>query len=724
MTELSRRHFLRAIVVSAGAVIIGNQLIGCNGGDDTPIRVASEYFPQSLASGDPKPNSVIVWTRLAETNGDYKIRLQVANNADFNQIIVDSVLTAYDKYDHCVKVKVTQLTPAATYYYRFLYEKNGEFLTTKTGKTQTAPSNDSDVSVKFAFVSCQDYIGRYYNPYAKLLEEKPQFFIHLGDYIYESTGDPSFQNSSGSRVIKFNDQDNAITAYASDGSPYYLAASLDNYRQLYKTYRSDALLQQVHESTPMIAIWDDHEFADDCWGATSTTFDERKNELSIARRKNAEQAWMEYMPVDLDEVTTGEITVNSDKLYPNNRIYRDFHFGKHLHLVMTDYRSYRPDHLIREDAFPATVVLDEATLTQLLAAQGINFQTVRSSFLPYFNIDGSEWASLKRVLIGVVTQAYMQAGINASDAQQRAVNVIKGNLDATVVNSFIQAYNNTTTSPLATFNQSQLASMSRGLSYLGLGKQSLFSSLGSRYLVVKQSYDLFAAYQYLLGTGDKGQNGLGQTQETWFKTTLLNSNSTWRVVGSSVSFTALLLDLVSTDGLPAEFVALLNSLPSVFRNRFYFNVDQWDGFVNKKAELLAFMDSVPNTIGIAGDIHASYVSQHGTKTFEFTGTSVSSGTFSTLAANQATDIGLSGATAIVSAIDTLLQRANAEMRYANSNANGVVIMQVDGQQVSANYYLLAAETAFNNRYTDQTNLMKEFQTVSFVVKNGVLTRTN
>ncbi|ALG68502.2 alkaline phosphatase D family protein [Beggiatoa leptomitoformis] len=721
MGAYNRRQFLRTLVVSAGVWTVGSQLVGCNDDSETPSRIASDYFPQSLASGDPKTNSVVLWTRLAESaNSDFTLRLQVATAIDFSKKLVDTTVNAQANHDHCVKIKVIHLNPATTYYYRFLYLKNGEYLTTKTAKTKTAPAITTDVAVKFGFVSCQDYIGRYYNPYIKLLDEQADFFIHLGDYVYESTGDPSFQNVSGTRVIQFDDQANVITAYASNGSPYYLAASLDNYRQLYRTYRSDSLLQEIHESIPMIPIWDDHEFADDCWGATATTFDERKSELSVSRRQNAERAWLEYMPVDLDEVIEGAIGVNDATLYPNNRIYRDFYFGKHLHLIMTDYRSYRPDHLIREDAFPATVVLDEATLSQLINGQGLDFQAVRASFLPYINIDNAEFASLKMVLIAVVTQAYIAEGILTTDAQQRAVNVIRGNLDATVVNSFIQAYNQTTSSPLAVFETAQLASMNRGLSYLALGKQSLFSSLGSRYLVVKQSYDLYANYQYLMGSGDSGQNGFGQTQETWLTNALLNSTQTWRVVGSSVSFTSLLLDLANTAGLPTEFVALLDSLPTAFRHLFYFNVDQWDGFVNKKAALLQLLDSVPNTVSIAGDIHASYVSQHGERTFEFTGTSVSSGTFSSLAANQATEIGLTNVTAITAAIDLLLQRANPMIRYANSDANGVAVMEVSSEGVAVRYHLLTADNAFTNYYADRETLRNKVQTLHFQVKAGEL----
>src|SRR6185295_9498300 len=103
---------------------------------------------------------------------------------------------------------------------------------------------DADVAVKFAFVSCSDYIGRYYNSYVALAQEDLDFWVHLGDYIYETTGNPTFQNTTG-RTIKFTEQDNAIPL-GDPNAPYFAAKNLSNYREIYRTIRSDKALQKVH----------------------------------------------------------------------------------------------------------------------------------------------------------------------------------------------------------------------------------------------------------------------------------------------------------------------------------------------------------------------------------------------------------------------------------------------------------------------------------------------
>ena len=133
------------------------------------------------------------------------------------------------------------------------------YFSSRTGRTKTAPAADSTREVKFAYVSCQDYIGRYFNTYLKLLDEDLDFIVHLGDYIYETTGNPQFQTPSDDRKMVFDDIAGAIERGEGDNR-YYSAASLDNYRQIYKTIRNDEVIQQIHESFPMIAIWDDHEF--------------------------------------------------------------------------------------------------------------------------------------------------------------------------------------------------------------------------------------------------------------------------------------------------------------------------------------------------------------------------------------------------------------------------------------------------------------------------------
>ena len=128
------------------------------------------------------------------------------------------------------------------------------------------------------------------------------FVVHLGDYIYETTGDPSFQTPDESRKILFRNLSAAIQLQANSGAIFHAARSLDNYRDLYRTYRSDPALRALHESFPMIVTWDDHEFSNDCWGSHATYLNGREDENDVERRKAANQAWFEYQPVDFAEM--------------------------------------------------------------------------------------------------------------------------------------------------------------------------------------------------------------------------------------------------------------------------------------------------------------------------------------------------------------------------------------------------------------------------------------
>src|SRR5262249_4380721 len=194
--------------------------------------------------------------------------------------------TAAAATDHCVRAKTVGLTGATTYYSRF----TGAGVTSKTGRFRTAPAATTDVQVRFAFLSCQDYTGRFYNTLVELLDASNDdlaFVAHLGDYIYETTGDPRFQEGSGRRVV-FSDTTGAIPLGSGPGA-FFAAKSLSNYRECYKTFRSDPILQQVHEKFAFINIWDDHEFSDDCWQDVATYFAGVKDEKDTQRRRNAEQ---------------------------------------------------------------------------------------------------------------------------------------------------------------------------------------------------------------------------------------------------------------------------------------------------------------------------------------------------------------------------------------------------------------------------------------------------
>lgn len=340
--RLRRRDFLRAIVVTAAP------LPACSGGDDseTPITYSTDpadvlaVYPQGVASGDPKPDSVVLWTRaVPRAGGPVKVIYEVALDEAFTQMVARGDATVDDSSDWTVRIKPVGLQPFTQYYYRFKADR----VQSDVGRTKTAPSADQDVNVRFAFASCQDFIGRYYHAWRALMDEAPvDFVLFLGDYIYETNGDPDFQLTDPTRAIEIPD---GISL--EEGTDAKAATSLRDYRGLYQQYRSDENLKKAHQSYAFICIWDDHEFANDAWQDHATDFNEAKgDEKSTERRENANQAWFEYQPayVEWDEAAT----------FPNDlKIYRTLRYGKHVELVLTDQRAYRSDHVIPEAADPS-----------------------------------------------------------------------------------------------------------------------------------------------------------------------------------------------------------------------------------------------------------------------------------------------------------------------------------------------------------------------------------
>ncbi len=674
---IKRRHFLQATLATAGAALAGceSESESTTGGTTTStprkLEDGAGYFPQSVASGDPRPESVILWTRLFDeaVTTDLDLMLELSPDAEFSEYIAldgqqSLPLKAEAQFDGCVKVRLAGITPGTVYYYRFIYEKGGKLYASKVGRTKTAPAEDADVNVRFAFVSCQDYIGRYYNTYSRLLKEPLDFVVHLGDYVYETTGDPSFQNTTG-RAVTFTDQAGAIEITTSKGDKYYAAKSLSNYRELYKTYRSDPVLQQVHESYPMIATWDDHEFSDDCHGAVASYFDGKQDETDVDRRKAANQAWFEYMPVDY--LGNPEFKYDATKDFPGDiKIWRDFTFGKHVHLVMTDLRTYRADHLIPEEAFPGTVVVDEAALTA-------EFGDIPAKAKPYVDIDDAAYSQHKAALVG------------AAEAAGADPTKVTGNISVAFINAVVSQV-----SVDLVIDDVMQMGMPRGIAYIDMGKGSFFSSIGSRYFAVKETFDIAARVAYK--ASKKSQDVMGAEQESWFLNTIKGSTHTWKIWGNEYCVQSLTIDL-SIPPVPAD-------IPEAFKNVFYMNLDAWDGFNNKRDEILSVLANEPNVVVITGDIHASYA---GTpwpsgdptkKIVEFVGPAIASGTFKSLLTSQvASDPVLSsvpGASALAANIDTLFAAGpNSHQGFRDSVRHGFVVADVSEKEMVATYYRIA-----------------------------------
>jgi len=398
---LSRRDFLHLTVVSAAAAGATGPLSGCgDGGSDGDDGFTPEdtlrVFPQGVASGDPGTGSVILWTRVEtgdeQRGDDVDVMLEVALDEAFEMVVASDMLTAASAADHTVRVKVTDLEPFTKYHYRFEALSVGS----DVGQTKTAPEADADQGVRFAFASCQDYIGRRFHAYRALteLEDPVDFVVHLGDYIYETDGDPMFQTPDGEREIELPDGldvgDEMGTTKA--------AQTLADYRALYKQYRSDPDLKRAHQLYPFICVWDDHEFANDSWQDHSTHFsDAMGDEQETEQREVANQAWFEFQPADVEyDEAAG---------YPDDiRIYRNLRFGKHMELVMTDLRYYRSDHVVPEGPIDSSL----AKLTE-------NTSVGSRIFVPKPGFDPLEAASGVSML-GETQKAWLLDTLKASDA--------------------------------------------------------------------------------------------------------------------------------------------------------------------------------------------------------------------------------------------------------------------------------------------------------------------
>ncbi|MEN9868468.1 MAG: hypothetical protein RL748_4058 [Pseudomonadota bacterium] len=348
---MDRRKFLQHATYFTVASA-STTLVACGGGSGGTATPASGNFrfTHGVASGDPKAASMVFWTRCVRTSNapdDISLVLEVSTSNTFASLAASVNLVASSTYDYTVRAKVTGLTANTVYYYRFV--ATGDI--SPIGQSKTAPLDTANpAEVRFAWMTCQDWSVNHWAAMEMLAAENLDFVVHLGDYIYETVG-AAFQSGAAEPAHTKITLPNGVAGR--DGA--ISASSLEDYRTLYRTYRSDSRLQEIHRRFPMIAIWDDHEFSDDCWQDHQTYTNENKQQTN--RRRDATQAWAEYMPIDF-----GDVSFDLGKAgFQNIRIYRDFRFGSLMHLVMTDERLYRDDHLVTESA-----------IAQLLGSDPVN----------------------------------------------------------------------------------------------------------------------------------------------------------------------------------------------------------------------------------------------------------------------------------------------------------------------------------------------------------------
>lgn len=314
---MNRRTLIKTLLSGFGISLFGCEIGGDN---DNSSKNSDCIFPQSIASGDPSPSGIVLWTRI---NPDYiqdkKVKYQIAEDKDFNNIVVEGYEDINTDGNHTVKVFIdNQLNSWRTYYYRFIYQNT----TSKVGKFKTLPEENQNIQeIKFVYLSCQDYANGYYTSYPHVVNEDIDFIVWLGDYIYEEYEDPD-----------------SIVREINLPSGYSMVHTLEDYYYLYNTYKSDKNLQLLHENFAFIPVWDDHEFANDCYGYHAPDHDFKNDDDKLKKlRLEATKAWYENLPVNVP------YNKDAQDIY-NIQTYRSFKYGNLIELILTDERLYRSPH--------------------------------------------------------------------------------------------------------------------------------------------------------------------------------------------------------------------------------------------------------------------------------------------------------------------------------------------------------------------------------------------
>jgi PhoD-like phosphatase/PhoD-like phosphatase, N-terminal domain len=242
----SRRGFLTC----AGATLLQTALVDRGLSRSASAQGLGGYpFTLGVASGDPLPHGIVLWTRLAldPLNGGgmpqhpIPVEWEIALDERLERVVQRGFARALPELGHSVHVEIEGLHPARWYWYRFRVGNE----VSPIGRTKTAPPLGAALDeLQFAFVSCQHYGNGYYPALRRMAEEDIDFAVHLGDYIYEGASNGTPRTHLPAREI----------------------VTIDDYRIRYAQYRSDPDLQAVHAAFPWIMTWDDHEVENDYAG--------------------------------------------------------------------------------------------------------------------------------------------------------------------------------------------------------------------------------------------------------------------------------------------------------------------------------------------------------------------------------------------------------------------------------------------------------------------------
>jgi len=301
----------------------------------TTLETCLAPFYHGVASGDPMPDKVIIWTRVTPdtiSNSPIVVSWQMATDTGMTNVVQGGSVITDNTMDYTVKMDVTGLNANTWYYYEF--ECNGK--KSPRGRTRTTPNAGAD-SLRFAIVSCANFEAGFFNAY-KVLLNRADFdaVICLGDYIYEyETGGYSPNAAVNRQWLPSNE-----------------ILSLSDYRGRYSTYHLDEDLRRLHQQFPFINIWDDHETANDAWMNGAENHSPATEGPFAIRKANAKQAYFEWLPIRQQTGSTDPY-----------QIFRKLTYGNLVDFIMLDTRLHG-----RDEQNGTTGAIITANTRQLLGA--------------------------------------------------------------------------------------------------------------------------------------------------------------------------------------------------------------------------------------------------------------------------------------------------------------------------------------------------------------------
>jgi alkaline phosphatase D len=395
MQVIDRRSFNRCgFLIGAGALsgLALTRGLPSHAQTQAP-KFTSDPFSLGVASGDPMPDGVVLWTRLAPDplNGGgmapraVTVKWEIAADEQMKKIVLRGSAVASPELGHSVHVEARGLEPGRWYLYRFMV---GDAVS-PIGRTRTAPALNAQLDrLRFAFASCQHYEAGFFTAYKHMAEEDLDLVLHLGDYIYE--GAPA-----ANRPRQHN-------------SPEII--SLEDYRNRYALYKSDPNLKLAHAAFPWIVTWDDHEVDNNY--ANDVPEDNQSRQAFLERRAHAYQAYYEHMPLLRASLPRGS----------NMRLYRRLPFGALAEFNALDTRQYRSDQPCGDGNKPPC--------PEVLNPQATMMGAEQERWL-FNNLDKS------RALWNVIAQQVMVARWDAAPGGEQRLSMDKWNAYPAALNRFL-----------------------------------------------------------------------------------------------------------------------------------------------------------------------------------------------------------------------------------------------------------------------------------------------